>query len=90
MLDKVKAALRLTVEDYDDELEGIISAGLADLGLVGIPACLLQDDALVVRAVITYCRFSFGSPADFDKLKASYDEQKAQLMTSSKYGTVSW
>lgn len=43
-------------------------------------------DELIIRAIITYVRFSFGSPQDFDRLKAAYDEQKAQLQTASGYG----
>ena len=86
MLDKVKLALRLTGTAYDDEINQLIAAGIADLGLLGIPANLLTDDALVVRAVITYCRVHFGSPNDYDRIKASYDEQKAQLLGASGYG----
>lgn len=89
MLDKVKAALRLTVDIYDAELTDMIRAALADLRLVGISPEKLSastNDALVQRAVITYCRFHFGSPHDYEKLKSSYDEQKAQLMMASGYG----
>lgn len=86
MLSKVKLVLRLTVNDYDSEIEGLIAAALADLGIAGIPATTLQSDALIIRAVITYCRLNFGSPDDYDRLKASYDEQKAQLQTAMGYG----
>lgn len=87
MLDKVKAALRLTVDIYDEELTDMIEAAFADIGLVGIDGGKLsEDDPLVCRAVITYCRTNFGSPADYDRLKASYDEQKAQLITANGYG----
>ena len=42
-------------------------------------------DALVTKAIITYCKISFGIPEDYDRLKASYDEQKAQLATATGY-----
>ena len=48
-------------------------------------ASTLSDPALT-RAIITYVRCHFGSPEDYDRLKAAYDEQKAQLITSSQYG----
>lgn len=87
MLNKVKAALRLTVNDYDGELTNLISAAIADLGLVGInDDKLVETDSLVSMAVITYCRMRFGSPSDYDKLKASYDEQKAQMISATGYG----
>ena len=84
MLDDVKLALRLTTQAYDDELNGLINAGLADLGVAGVT----EDDTtdpLINRAVITYCKVHFGSPADYDRLKAAYDEQKAQLVTCTGY-----
>lgn len=83
-LDTVKNAMRITVADYDSELTALIAAGLADIGLVGIEGT--TDDALISRAVITYCRLHFGTPEDYDHLKASYDEQKAQLLTATGYG----
>ena len=84
MIDKVKMALRLTTDAFDSEIMDLIAAALADLGLVGITAD--KTDALMVRAVVTYCRLHFGSPSDFDKLKAAYDEQKAQMISASGYG----
>ena len=43
-------------------------------------------DDLLIRAIITYVRMRFGSPEDYDRLKAAYDEQKAQLQTATGYG----
>ena len=34
---------------------------------------------------MTYVRMSFGAPANYDKLKAAYDEQKATLMNATGY-----
>ena len=83
-LDTVKDALRITVDDYDDELTALIGAGTADIGLVGIVGT--TTDPLISRAVITYIRQHFGTPDDYDKVKKSYDEQKAQLLTATGYG----
>lgn len=89
MKDRVKLALRITTTAFDDEINGLISSGLADLGLVGIdPATIVSGttDELVITAVTTYVKLHFGEPSDPDRLKASYDEQKAQLITASGYG----
>lgn len=86
MLEKVKVALKITTNDFDSELSDMINAATLDLGLAGI-INTLQTDALVIRAICTYCRLNWGSPADYDKLKASYDEQKAQMSMSSLYNT---
>lgn len=88
MLNKVKAALRIAVAIYDDELTAMIAAARADLSLCGINPTRVADnnDPLVTMAIITYCRARFGSPADYDRVKLSYDEQKAQLQTATGYG----
>jgi phage tail sheath gpL-like len=86
MLDKVKLALRISTDAYDDELTDLIQAALLDLGIAGVTVTEEQDE-LVMRAVITYCKMSFGIPDDYDKLKKSYDEQKAQLSNATGYTT---
>lgn len=84
ILAKVKMALRITTNAFDDELTDLISAALEDMGIAGV---VIDDDtdAIIVRAVITYCKMSFGLPEDYDKLKKSYDEQKAQLSNATGY-----
>lgn len=84
MLDKVKLALRITTTAFDNELNDLIAAALADLGLAGVTT-LKETDSLIIRAVTTYCRVHFGQPDDYERLKASYDEQKAQLMMATGY-----
>lgn len=87
MLDLVKKALRITTTYFDDELNQLISAALIDLGFGGAMDEVLTTnaDAIVKQAVITYCKMNFGLPEDYDKLKKSYDEQKAQLGTATGY-----
>ena len=84
MLEQVKLALRIKTTVYDSELTYLIAAAKLDLGIAGVvlPA---EVDELVQKAVITYCKMSFGLPEDYDRLKKSYDEQKAQLVTATGY-----
>lgn len=84
MLDQVKMALRIVTNSFDSELTNLIEAAKQDLGIAGVivPSEL---DALVTRAIITFCKMSFGLPEDYDRLKASYDEQKAQLSNATGY-----
>lgn len=84
LLAKVKLALRIVTTDFDDEITDLITAGLADLGIAGVTNNDTTD-ALIIRAIITYCRANFGSPDEYDRLKKSYDEQKAQLGMATKY-----
>lgn len=84
MLAKVKLALRIVTEAFDSELNDLIAAAQIDLGIAGVvlPA---QLDAIVTQAIITYVKMHFGQPDDYDRLKRSYDEQKAQLVTCTGY-----
>ena len=85
MLEQVKRALRITASVFDAELSALIEAGLDDLEIAGVVARDNADRPLIIRAVTTYCKAHFGEPDDYDRLKASYDEQKSQLMTASEY-----
>lgn len=84
MLEKVKLALRITTNAFDSELTDLIDAAKLDLGIAGVvvPSTL---DAIITRAIITYCKMSFGLPEDYNDLKRSYDEQKAQLSNATNY-----
>lgn len=87
MLEKVKLALRITTDAFDEEINDLIAAAQADLGIAGVNA-LADADPLITHAIVTYCRVHFGQPEDFDRLKAAYDEQKAQLQMATGY--TSW
>ena len=84
MLAAAKMALRITTTAFDSEITSLLNAALLDLGVAGVivPA---EVNALVQQACITYVRMNFGQPDDYDRLKRSYDEQKAQLATATGY-----
>lgn len=84
MLEKIKISLRITTNAFDGEITDLINAALADLGIAGVTNTT-ETDPLIIMAVTTYCRVHFGEPSDFDRLKKSYDEQKAQLQTATGY-----
>lgn len=101
MLSETRLAMRFSTTAYDMELASLLGAGKRDLELAGIQIAgkllfpvsggIVTDestitDELVKRALITYVRCHFGSPSDYDRLKAAYDEQKAQLMSATGYG----
>lgn len=87
MLEKVKLALRIMTDAFDEELEQLIAAAFIDLGIAGVLDSVRTEeaDAIIAQAVITYCKMNFGLPEDYDRLKRSYDEQKAQLVTATGY-----
>ena len=100
MLSEAKKALRVTAAEYDMEIMSLLQAGARDLEIAGvnIPGRIAWSvssgavvdnstlkDPLVVRAVLTYARAHFGSPADYDRLLDSYETQKVQLMHADAY-----
>ena len=92
MLNRVKLALLISDNDFDDELNELISAAAKDLGISGVEGISVTEatnDAIVVRAIITYCGYQFelmhGSLERSNAFKKSYDEQKAQLSMSTGY-----
>ncbi len=89
LLSDVKLALRLTTDAYDSEIDLLIDAGIRDLGFADVVTteAEVELDPTLLRAVISYCRLNFGTPdpSDYDRMKASYDEQKAQLSMATGY-----
>lgn len=90
MLAAVKQAMRIKTNAYDDGINQLIGACIRDIGIVGVDFEATTQDELLIQAVITYCRLNFGTPSDYDRLKRSYDEQKAQLISNSAYGLMGW
>lgn len=100
MLMEAKLALRITTDAYDAEIASLLEAGARDLTVAGVvlPGTVsftdtgegIQDtstlvDALCSRAIFTYVRMNFGSPADYDRIREAYRNQKIQLMHSEFY-----
>lgn len=75
---QAKKARRITTSAFDDEVGRLLEAAMMDLGVAGVEVPE-QLDALVSQAAITYFMANFGEPEHYERLKASYDEQKAQL-----------
>ena len=90
---QTKIALRLKTDDsgIEDEVVSLINAALADLReTAGVDTAEMTPntdldaeghEALLAMAVKTYVRMHFGDPDDYDRLLASYNMQKKQLMT---------
>lgn len=85
-LASVKLALRVTTDAFDSELNSLIDAAILDLGIAGANGDNVRaSDALTLQAIITYCKMHFGEPDQYDRLKRSYDEQKAQMSMATGY-----
>ena len=89
LIDDVKVVCRVTSTAYDTELNGLIAAACADLGITDIRGTLIEtpENPLILRAILTYCKMNFGylEQGQYERLKRSYDEQKSQMLMSSDY-----
>lgn len=84
LLAAAKMARRISTDAFDAEVSRLLEAAKLDLAIAGViePE---GADPLYQQAQITYFLANFGSPERYDELKASYDEQKAQLMVATGY-----
>lgn len=84
LLAKVKLAMRISTNAFDSEIIDMIDSAKADLGIVAT-STIDETDPLILQAIITYCKLNFGEPDNWDRLKKSYDEQKAQFRANPMY-----
>ena len=92
MLDRVKLALLISTEDFDDEIDDLIGAALIDLNIGDVSPDVTVEtttDPMIIRAVCSFVGYHFelehGALNRADAFKRSYDEQKAQLSMATGY-----
>lgn len=90
MLESVKLALRVTVSDFDEEIQDLIDAAKRDLEIAGVAKDKIVDtDKLIKRAIITYCKANFGyDNPEAERFQQSYDMLKQHLSLSYDYRVV--
>ena len=74
---KITGKCEFTVTETTDPVTGETTVSVQDSSTI--------TDPLIIRAMITYTRMHFGSPADYDKLASSYDLQRKQLANATGY-----
>lgn len=92
LLDDIKAALRLTTDALDSEVEMLVGAALYDMERVGVNPALLEVDSeeglenlFVKHAVIAYCKAHFGyDNAEADRFDDSYRRIVCDLLNSAE------
>lgn len=83
-IEKAKLALRITKDSFNAQIDSLLDSAYVDMHIAGveIPEAITP---IVETAAITYVALHFGEPDEYERLKASYDEQKAQLATYTGY-----
>lgn len=91
MLNSVLVALRISHTFLNSEIEDLIAAARLDLIQSGISSLKanLNDDALIKRAIITYCKANFLADKDeAERFQKSYDLLKTHLALADDYKEV--
>ena len=79
MLDEVKEALRVTENEFDNEIKGLIEAAKSDLETSGVASSNL-DKPLSKQAIILYCKSLFGyDNNDANRFMEAYEHIKKKI-----------
>lgn len=83
-IDAARKAVRLTSDQFDDELDGLIYAAMLDLSRVGIAQ--LESDELYDQALRMYVKGNFepGAP-EAEACRKIYNALKEDMKLSEKY-----
>ena len=88
MLQDVKSSVRIINNKFDVELLDLIEAAKTDLLIAGVTKND-EDDPLIKRAIILYCKANFGlDNKDSEKYQNSYENLKEKLSLSGDYNNV--
>lgn len=84
LIEKAKLAMRIKTTAYDAQISDLLDSSFIDMQIAGVevPETITP---IVETAAITYVSLHFGEPDAYERLKRSYDEQKAQLATFTGY-----
>lgn len=87
ILDRMKVALRVTNNRFDEEITGVIAAARMELIRAGVSANMANsDDELIVSAVRAYVLATYSTDTKLtDGYMASFEMQKDNLRKSSGY-----
>lgn len=88
MLEDVKNALRISDNDFDNEIRDLIEAAKSDLETSGVASSFIREDKngpLIKNAIINFCKAEFGyDNPDSDRFRRAYESLKIKLALRSK------
>ena len=85
ILEKIKLALRIHIDEFDEEINDLIESAKLDLHISGVLK-INEDDPLIISAIKTYCKANFGlDNKDSEKYQRSYEMLKAHLALCGDY-----
>lgn len=91
LLELAKQALRISLSQtaFDYELLDLIEAAKADLLISGVTKKDYEEDPLLKRAIMIYCKANFGyDNPEAERLQQSYNNLKTHLSLAGDYNAV--
>lgn len=87
LLERVKNALRVDGNEHDEELQDSIDTAKALLKEAGVlESKLIETDPLIRKAIITYCKSTFGTDSkESERFAWSFEEMKKLLSLLQSY-----
>ena len=84
MIDKIKLALRIKTDDFNEEINDLINACKRDLALAGVRV-ISEDDPLILRAITLYCKANFGYGDEKGTFQNAYSALRISLSLAGDY-----
>lgn len=84
MIETVKLILRVTTNDFDNEIIMLINSCKIDLSLAGVDNIDENDDR-IKNAICLYCKANFGYREDSEKFQKAYISLRDSIALSDKY-----
>ncbi|SCY30462.1 head-tail connector protein [Lysinibacillus fusiformis] len=86
LLNKIKFAMRIDGEDHDGEIKDMIVEAKKLIEEAGVSISKINDDdPLIRKACISYCKSNFGYDDKHDKFASIFKEMLIHLSLLSSY-----
>ncbi len=86
MLETIKAALHLSGDDMDVEVNSDISSALEDMRRVGVTTAVPDtESALVIKCVELYVKWQYDYLGQADRFRQHYERLRDSLSQGSDY-----
>lgn len=83
MFEKIKAALRLTDDALDEEINDNIKAALADMCRVGVESA--EEEKLIGKCVELYCKAQMNFCGEGERYEKQYERLRDALSLCARY-----
>ncbi len=86
MIQKAKLRLRLSSNDFDNEISELINFARSDLLRIGVKQKFIDSpDSILQEAMLIYVKANFGNSDQFERLNKSYDIILTKIKGDTKY-----